>query len=103
MVQVFKSVKITEEDYHIYDGLLKEIGHIRIPQVTLCKYDQIVGLQVFCGDAYLGKTLFVRCVKVYYDRWGFPFYRFARYTGTRSKTADYNEFKTLHLMGANNV
>jgi len=103
MVQMIKTVKCSLEDIEIYDALLKEIGHIGIINICFCKYNQIIAVQAFCGDVYLGKTLLLRCVKVYYDKWGLPYYRFARYTGKTEKSSAYLEFKTKHLMGVNDV
>ena len=103
MVKMFKSVKCSLEDIEVYEALLKEMGTIRVSIVKFCRYGQIVGLQAFCGDIYLGKTLFLKCVSVYYDKWGFPIYRFSKYTGKTTNSTSYNDFKTKHLMGADYV
>lgn len=103
MVNTFRSIRCTLEDFEIYEALLKQIGSIKLRQVLTCKHDDIIGLQAFCGDAYLGKTLLLTPVAVYYDKWGFPIYRFSRYTGKVTNASAYRKFKTVHLMGADDV
>jgi len=95
MVTVFKSVRCTLEDYEIYEALIKQIGACKIPLVKYCKMSDVIGLQAYDGNTWLGKTLLLTPCDMHYDKWGFPIYRFKRYT-ERTKQTAYNQYKTRH-------
>lgn len=97
MVGIFKGIKCTLEDIDVYDALLKEVGTVTLKRIGVIKRSDVVGLQAFSGDCYLGKTLLLTPVSVHYDKWGFPFYRFRRWIGEPSKTSAYEKYKSAHL------
>lgn len=103
MVKVFRSIKCTPEDFDIYEGLLKECGSIRLRSVISCKQSDVIGLQAFIDNVYVGKTLLLSPCGVTYDRWGFPTFRFSKYVNNVTNSSEYYKFKNNHLMSINDV
>ena len=95
MVKVFKTVKCSLEDFEILNALINQLGSCKLPQIKFCKMSDVIGLQTYSGDTYLGKTLLLSPCGMYYDKWGFPVYRFKRYM-ERTKQTSYNDYKTRH-------
>ena len=99
MAKPYLTKSIYRELYDVeqIDDLLKYNGYVYLHRVGLISADDVVGLHgMVDGKWYSGTTIVLQATNVYYDKWGFPFYRFKRYTPPSKKTA-YEKYKNPSL------
>ena len=86
---IFKDV----EDVEVIDALLKEIGTVRLFCVGVLSMNDVVGVHGMVANKYYsGLTVVLQPIKVYYDKWGLPYYRFKRFSPP-TLHSDYLRFK----------
>ena len=99
MVQTFKSLPVSLAGVELYEKQLSERGYIFIRSGKFYKYGELLGIQAFSHDCYLGKTLFVTVENVYRDKEGYShLYRCKRYVKP-TKTSAYNKYKYSKFYG----